>query len=66
MALMSNNDECSSRNFGDSSQLTNWIPDSGTTCHLTPDVLDFIPGLLEDTYKRTDITSWQNKKGKYE
>ena len=46
MARMSNNDECPSENFGDSSQLTNWILDSGATFHMTPEVSDFIPGSL--------------------
>ena len=36
MARMSGNDECPSENYGDSSQLTNWILDSGATCHMTP------------------------------
>ena len=49
MARMSDNDECPSRNFGDSSQLTNWILDSGATCHMTPKFSDIIPGLIEDT-----------------
>ena len=31
MAQMSSNDERSSENYGDSSQLTNWILDSGET-----------------------------------
>ena len=43
MARMSRNDECSIENYGDSPQLTNWILDSGATCHMTPEVLDFIP-----------------------
>ena len=38
MARMSSNDERSSENYGDSSQLTNWILDSGETCHMTPEV----------------------------
>ena len=46
---MSGNDKCPNRNYGDSSQLTNWILDSVETCHMTPQVLYFIPGLLEDT-----------------
>ena len=49
MARMSSNDERSSENYGDSSQLTNWILDSGATCHMTPEVYDFILGSLEDT-----------------
>ena len=40
MERMSDNDECPSRDFGDSSQLTNWILDSGATCHMTPEVSD--------------------------
>ena len=44
MARMSSNDERSSEKYGDSSQLTNWILDSGATCHMTPEVSDFIPG----------------------
>ena len=43
LACMSDNDNCLSRNFGDSSQLTNWILDSGATCHMKPWVSDFIP-----------------------
>ena len=31
--------------------LTNWILDSGATCHMTPEVTDFIPGSLEDMDK---------------
>ena len=48
---MSSNDERSSEEYGDSSQLANWILDSGETCHMTPEVSDFIPGSLEDTDK---------------
>ena len=46
MACLSGNDQNSSRNFGDSSQLTNWILYLGATCHMTHQVLDFIPGSL--------------------
>ena len=48
---MSGNDKFPSGIFGDSSQLTNWILDSGATCHMTPEVSYFIPELLEDVYK---------------
>ena len=34
IARMSSNDKCSSENYGDSSLLTNWILDSGETCHI--------------------------------
>ena len=51
MAQISINDERKSEKYGDSSQLTNWILDSGATCHMTPEVSDLIPGSLEDTDK---------------
>ena len=38
MTYMSGNDKSSSREFVDSLQLTNWILDSGETCHMTPQV----------------------------
>ena len=70
MASMSSNDECSSENYGDSSQFTNWILDSGATCHMTPTVSDFIPGSLEDTDKYIEVANGQyvtaEKKVKYE
>ena len=69
MAHMSGNDECSSEHFGDSSQLTNWILDSGETCYMTPEVSYFTSGSLEYTCKklklRTDMTPHRNKKHKY-
>ena len=40
MACLSDNDENPSRAFVDSSQLTDWILDSGETCHMTPQVSD--------------------------
>ena len=55
MARMSSNGERSSGNYGKSSQLTNWILDSGTTCHMTPEVSYFIPGSLEDTDKYIEV-----------
>ena len=44
MARISNNDQLSSEKYGDSLQLTNWILDSRETCHMTTEILDFIPG----------------------
>ena len=41
--------------YGDSSQLTNWTLDSGDTCHMTPEVSDFIPRSLEDTDKYIEV-----------
>ena len=52
---MSGNGECPSRSFGDSSQLTHWILDSGATCHITPYVSDFIPGSSEDTDENIEV-----------
>ena len=55
MARMSSDDKRKSGKYGDSSQLTNWILGSGTTCHMTQDVSDFIPGTLEDTDKKIEV-----------
>ena len=48
MAQTPSDDKRKSVKYGDSSQLTNWILDSGDTCHMTPEVTDFIPVSLED------------------
>ena len=56
MTRMSVNDKCPSGNFGDSSQLTNWILDFGAMCHMTPEVSDFIPGSLVDIYKHVEVS----------
>ena len=42
MERMSYNEEISRRDFGDSLQLNNCILDSGATCQMTLDILDFI------------------------
>ena len=52
---MSDSGESPSRDFSDSSHLTNWILDSGATCHMMPQVSDFIPGSLEDTDKHIEV-----------
>ena len=36
VSRMSSDDERKSVKYGDISQLTNWILDSGATCHMTP------------------------------
>ena len=51
MSQMSTDDKRKSKDYGESLQLTNWILDSGATCHMTPEVTDFIPRSLEDTDK---------------
>ena len=55
MARMSNDEVRENKDYGDSLQLTNWILDSGATCHTTPEVTDFIPGSLEDTDKFIEV-----------
>ena len=55
MAQMSNDDVSENKDYGDSSQLTNWILDSEATCHMTPEVMDVIPGPLEDTDKFIEV-----------
>ena len=55
MPRMYSNDERSSENYGDSSQLTNWMLYLGATCHMTPEVSDFIPVPLEDTDKYIEV-----------
>ena len=37
--------------FGSRSQLTNCILDSGETCHMTPDISDFVSGFMVETDK---------------
>ena len=56
MAQIYDNEESSSKYFGDSSQLTNSILDSGATWNMTTQVSDFIPGSLEDTDKYIEVT----------
>ena len=52
---MSSDNVSENKDYGDSSQLTNWILDSGATCHMTPEVTDLIPGSLEDTDKFIEV-----------
>ena len=52
---MSSDYKRESKDYGDSLQLTNWILDSGATCHMMPEVTDFIPGSLEDTDKFIEV-----------
>ena len=48
MALMSLNVKSLRRNFGDISQLTNWISDSGALYHMAPKISDLLPGSLAE------------------
>ena len=52
---MSGNYQYPGGNFGDSLQLTNWILDFRKKFHMTPEVLDFIPGSLQDTDKYSKV-----------
>ena len=55
MSRMSSDDKRKRKDYGDSSQFTNWILDSGDTCHMTSEVTYFIPGSLEDTDKFIEV-----------
>ena len=55
MACMYTNAEISRSNCGDSSQLTNYLLNSGETCHMTPEILDIILGLLVETNKYIEV-----------
>ena len=55
MTQISGDDEIPSSNFGDSFQWTNLILDSGATCHMTPQVSNFILGSLEDMEKYIEV-----------
>ena len=64
MVHMYDNNEFPDRDFGDNSKLTNLILDSGATCLMTPQVSDFLPGLLEDTDKDIEVTDGHHAKSK--
>ena len=55
LSVSSNKPVIKSETSGDSLQLTNWILDSRAMCHMTPEVSDFITGLLEDTDKHIEV-----------
>ena len=55
MTRMSSDDKRKGVKYRDSSQLTNWILDLGTTYHMTPEVSDFIPGTLEHTDEYIEV-----------
>ena len=52
---MSLNLELPRRYFADSSQLTNWILGSGATCHMTPEISDFVPSSLLEIDKYIEV-----------
>ena len=55
MARIPSNIEIPSIDFVDSSQLTNWILDSGLTCHTTPDISDSVPDSLVEKDKYIEV-----------
>ena len=52
---MSFNEEITTRYFGDSLQLTNYILDAGATCRITPNISDFTPGSQVETDKYIEV-----------
>ena len=55
MARMSYNAKIPRRYFGEISQLTNWILDSGANFHMTPEILYYILGLLAEMDKFIEV-----------
>ena len=53
---MSSNAESPRISFVDNSLLTNWILDSGATCHTTPGISDFISGSLVEMDKYIEVS----------
>ena len=56
MASISSNAESNRIYFGDRLQLTNLILDSGATCHMTPEILDFISISMVEMDKYIEVT----------
>ena len=55
MARMYSNEEIHRRNYENRSQQNNWILDSCATCHMTPEISDFITGSLVEIYKYIEV-----------
>ena len=53
---MFSNAESPRQDLGESSQLTNWLLDSGGTCHVTQDISYFIPGSMMEMDKYIEVT----------
>ena len=56
MAHMSTDTEIPGRNYGDSSQLTNWILDSSATFHTAQEISYFIPGSFQETDRYIEVS----------
>ena len=57
MLQIPSNIESPKRNYGDSSQLKNWILDLGLTCHMTPDISDFVQVSLVEMEKYLEVAA---------
>ena len=68
MAHMSTNAESHRRNYGENSQLTYLILDSGASYHITPEISNFIPDSSVETNKYIEVSegnsSQQNRQRK--
>ena len=47
------------RYFGYILELTNWILESGKTCHMTPEISDFVLVSIVETDKYIEVADWQ-------
>ena len=56
MARMYNNAKSPRISYGDILQLTNYILDSGSNCHMIPDISYFIPGSLVEKDKYIKVS----------
>ena len=54
---MSTNIESSRGDFGDILQLTNFFKYSDVTCHMTPEISDFVPGSLVEINKYIEVAN---------
>ena len=52
---MPSNVESPRKYYEDTSQWTNWVFDWGATCHMTPEISDFIMGSLVETDKYIEV-----------
>ena len=55
MVHMSYDVESPRINYGENSQPTNWFLNSGVTCHMTLEILYFIPGSWVKTDKYVEV-----------
>ena len=65
MAYKYSNVKSHRRDFGDSSQLTNWILDSAATSQMKPEISYFVPGSLVEMDKYSEVAYWNVFTAKY-